>query len=424
MRRFPSNTASDAGIRQRVAVIVMAVCAAGCAVLAGCDGPSKPSSDTQAGSHLPASATARERAEFDGLLAEWRGVVGRLAKLDIQYRLLGTRDHPEIRRHFEQQLSRGEELQPRLIEAAFVAYAKRPEDNKDLINFLGSVAAMEAAREEYEIAARILQRLIDNGVESQGLYELAISTAFKANDFELAEKYLALEKKKKLHFGTINSQGFRGQIEYYREAWGKEKQRRDAESLADDLPRVKIRTNKGEIELELFENEAPNTVANFIALVEKGFYDGLTFHRVTAGETAQAGCPVGDGTGGPGYRIRSECRNPKRRCHFRGSLSMVTTAPGTSGSQFSLCLVPARQMDGQHTVFGRVVRGMEVLSKLQRRVPRDPMSVAMNPHANVMIPPADRILSATVVRKRPHPYKPEVLVDTPPPTTATHPTPQ
>ena len=113
-----------------------------------------------------------------------------------------------------------------------------------------------------------------------------------------------------------------------------------------------IKTNKGDIEVELFENEAPNTVANFITLVEKGFYNGLSFHRVLPNFMAQGGDPKGDGTGGPGYTIADECSGPNHRLHFRGSLSMAKEArPDTGGSQFFITFVPTSHLDGIHTVF-------------------------------------------------------------------------
>ena len=147
---------------------------------------------------------------------------------------------------------------------------------------------------------------------------------------------------------------------------------------------------------ELFENEAPNTVANFISLVEKGFYDGLTFHRVLPGFMAQGGCPNGTGTGGPGYSIPCECYQENHRLHFRGSLSMAHAGRDTGGSQFFLTFRPTKQLDGKHTVFGRVIKGMDVLPQIQRRDPESP-----NP------PTPDKIIEAKVLRKRDHPYEPK-----------------
>ncbi|MDO4551691.1 MAG: peptidylprolyl isomerase [Planctomycetia bacterium] len=160
-----------------------------------------------------------------------------------------------------------------------------------------------------------------------------------------------------------------------------------------------IRTNKGDITVELFENEAPNTVANFISLVESGFYNNKTFHRVIPEFMAQGGCPNGTGTGGPGYCIKCETNNPKARKHFRGTLSMAHAGKDTGGSQFFLTFVPTQHLDGMHTAFGRVITGMEVLSKLERIDPAQPLP-GQQP---------DKILEMKVLRKRPHEYIPQKL---------------
>lgn len=117
-----------------------------------------------------------------------------------------------------------------------------------------------------------------------------------------------------------------------------------------------IMENGHEIDIEFFEEDAPRTVENFQKLVSEGFYDGLTFHRVIPGFVAQGGCPNGDGTGGPGYTIDCEI-NPNK--HERGALSMAHAGRNTGGSQFFICYQPQPHLDGEHTVFGKVVNGME-----------------------------------------------------------------
>ncbi|MBC7111522.1 peptidylprolyl isomerase [Methanothermobacter thermautotrophicus] len=124
-----------------------------------------------------------------------------------------------------------------------------------------------------------------------------------------------------------------------------------------------IETVKGDIELILFEEDAPNTVVNFEKLSNSGFYDGLTFHRVIPDFVIQGGCPVGDGTGGPGYTIKCEI-NPNR--HVKGALSMAHAGRDTGGSQFFITLSPQPHLDGVHTVFGKVVRGMDVVESIER----------------------------------------------------------
>ena len=131
--------------------------------------------------------------------------------------------------------------------------------------------------------------------------------------------------------------------------------------------------------IELFENEAPKTVANFISLVNQRFYDGLTFHRVLTNFMAQGGCPKGDGSGGPGYRMDGEC-DPKVRHDRSGLLSAANSGPGTDGSQFFITFVPTPWLDDKHTIFGELIEGAEVLRKLEAAgsesgQPREPLRI-------------------------------------------------
>jgi peptidyl-prolyl cis-trans isomerase B (cyclophilin B) len=118
----------------------------------------------------------------------------------------------------------------------------------------------------------------------------------------------------------------------------------------------------GEIRIELFPEDAPKTVESFVALSKKGFYDGLVFHRVIKGFMAQTGDPKGDGSGGPGYTLKAEFNQRK---HVRGTVAMARRAdPDSAGSQFYICFAPAPHLDGQYTVFGQVVKGMEVVDQI------------------------------------------------------------
>lgn len=114
--------------------------------------------------------------------------------------------------------------------------------------------------------------------------------------------------------------------------------------------------NGEEIIIKFFDQEAPNTVANFEKLANEGFYNGLTFHRVIPGFVAQGGCPQGTGTGGPGYNIKCEINENK---HERGVIAMAHAGRDTGGSQFYITYAPQPHLDGHHTVFGKVVSGME-----------------------------------------------------------------
>lgn len=136
-------------------------------------------------------------------------------------------------------------------------------------------------------------------------------------------------------------------------------------------PRIRLATSKGDMIIELFEDECPNTVANIISLAESGFYKGMSFHRIINGFMAQGGCPNSKrgasgtpGTGGPGYRFADEF-SPKLKHDKRGILSMANAGPGTNGSQFFLCFLPTPHLDGRHSVFGQVIQGLEILDKLE-----------------------------------------------------------
>ena len=151
------------------------------------------------------------------------------------------------------------------------------------------------------------------------------------------------------------------------------------------FPLVTMETDKGTIEFVLYPDTAPNTVASFISLAQKGFYDGLTFHRVVADFVIQSGDPNGDGSGGPGYRIKAEFN---ARQHLEGTVAMARgDDPDSAGSQFYICLTPQPGLDGNYTVFGQLTRGMDVVKAIQI---------------------GDKILKVTLIRADGYP-EPEIL---------------
>lgn len=128
------------------------------------------------------------------------------------------------------------------------------------------------------------------------------------------------------------------------------------------MTRAIMETDKGTIHLDLFEQDAPNTVKNFVKLSESGFYDGLNFHRVIPNFMIQGGCPKGTGTGGPGYTIKCEINQNK---HLAGTLSMAHAGRDTGGSQFFICHSPQPHLDGVHTVFGQT-EDMDVVNAIRQ----------------------------------------------------------
>jgi cyclophilin family peptidyl-prolyl cis-trans isomerase len=339
---------------------------------------------------------AEAQARWNELFSRWQQVLERMQKIRWDYRLVSPAEARKIEQEWETLLGEGHRLEPQLIEAAYQLFRFNPKRYLEEGIFLLAVAGTYYDWDDFERAYELGLRLIEAGHPNPAVYALTGVSAYTLHEYDRAEELLRIADKQ----GVLSEGGRKvlDNLPYYRAAWDREKALREAEAKANDLPRVLLNTTQGEIEVELFENEAPNTVANFISLVEKGFYDGVPFHRVIPHFMAQTGDPTGSGFGGPGYRIACECYRPDYRIHFRGSLSMAHQGRDTGGSQFFICFMPQQHLDGKHTVFGRVIRGFQVLSKLKRRDPEDPNSGE-----------PDRIVEAKVLRKRPHPYEPATL---------------
>jgi len=328
---------------------------------------------------------------------EWKKMVARLYQVEELYRSDPAADKSALQAEYTTILDKAQQVLPGVTATAEKAYLAAPNQNKELDGFLMTNMTGYILQNDYEKAAHLGKLLTDHEFEAPTLNLLTGLALFATSDFAGAEKFLKLASESKV----TSQAGERhlSMIPKYKEMWAKEAALRQAEAKAKDLPRVKLTTTKGDIEVELFENQAPIATANFISLVEKKFYDGLNFHRVIGDFMAQAGDPKGDGTGGPGYTIPCECYQDNHRDHFRGSLSMANTGKRDSGgSQFFFTFAPTPHLDGKHTVFGRVVDGIDVLAKLQRCEPGDGVK-------------PDKIVKATVLSKRPHPYVPVTRPD-------------
>jgi cyclophilin family peptidyl-prolyl cis-trans isomerase len=352
-------------------------------------------------------AETSTRKEFDKSYDEYKAIVKQLSDLQDRYTVAKPEERPAMEKQFNELLKTGTKLRPKMLALAEQAYTEDPKDSA-LGDMLFSVVATCVATDDDEEAWRLAKVLLDSKYSKPQLKGLAGIAAFNTNRFDEAEQFFKQPQQDKVLAEQIAK--FQPLIDPERPKWDREKKIRDAEAKADDLPRVKLTVGdfrgnvKGDIVVELFENEAPNTVANFINLVEKKFYDGLVFHRVIPGFMAQGGDPEGTGRGGPGYHIADECNQPNHREHFRGSLSMAHSAePDSNGSQFFINMAATPWLDGKHTVFGRVIDGLDVLAKIQRT---QASSESDQPIPGVM---PDKILKATVVRKRDHAYEPKKL---------------
>ncbi|MFO7904079.1 MAG: peptidylprolyl isomerase [Planctomycetota bacterium] len=367
-----------------------------CGLLGGC---ASEESSRAAEANADRQDMSDARADFEDVFREWTRMLRDLHELEVAFHAAPASKREELFKEHFQTLTNGYSLEDELLSAAMRAYSMHPQKNADLKEFLLQIASMLVQAECYEDGLKVSQMLLDSDVDELAVYQNAADAAFACSKFDVAEQCLRIIDQRKGN-STENSRRL-ALMDVYKKEWKKEQELRETERLANDLPRVLLVTVRGEIELELFENEAPNTVANFIKLVEDGFYDGLTFHEVKPGVGAFSGCPLGDGTGSPGHFIRHEFEDAEPRVHFRGSLSTISEGPFANGSQFCITFLPTPQREGLSTVFGRVIRGMDVLARLQRRG-GDSLSAST---------PPDRIITAKVVRKRDHPYKPDRIPD-------------
>lgn len=374
-------------------------------IVTGCGQVSDPAraDDTAAESAPPAEASWEE------LAARMKAIEARVNEIRAEFDAADAARKAELRTEFNQLAT---ELQRDIFpDLALLAPARLEEFPDDLVaaelvmqQMFNSNRFAEAA----QLADQILAELPDNNAALNfgGMAHFAIHNFQRSHEIleHARSAGLLVDRLPRDDGSAMSLPEYLEHSQNYIDYWTEEQAIREREAAAEGeelLPQVRLTTSRGEILLELFENEAPNTVANFISLVEEGYYDGLKFHRVIPWFMAQGGCPntragaAGlPGQGGPGYRIECECFAENARRHFAGSLSMAHAGRDTGGSQFFITHLPTPLLNVDyhpeiaHTVFGRVVEGMDVVAALEI---------------------GDVIESAEVVRKRNHPYEPTTL---------------
>jgi cyclophilin family peptidyl-prolyl cis-trans isomerase len=336
----------------------------------------------------------RDSDAYPTALEQWQGHLQEVRRLRDQSSTAVGEERSSLQQKYADAIVEGEQALAQFSRVAERQVSQGGDAKEEAGEFLQIRIQDLLTRDDFEPVIQIGQLLIAQGFQTADVYEATAIAAYMTNQTQLARDYFQEAEKR----GGLDSSSKQllDSIAYREKAWDEEQRLRQAESEADDLPRVRLSTDKGDIVVELFENEAPLSVANFVHLVDQGFYDGLSFHRVLPHRMAQGGCPQGDGTGGPGYTIPCESYGDTSRRHFRGSLSMAKKSErNTAGSQFFFNFTPAQHLDGEYTVFGRILEGMDVLAKLQRRNPKNPAAA-----------PPDRILKAVVERRRDHEYQP------------------
>ena len=317
----------------------------------------------------PAAQEGPEGDPFERLYTQWNELAAQAKAKAEEFAQAGPDDRDAVRTSYNEIVGQMEQLLPELRAAAFARYEAEEAPDEELTKLVLGMLINDA------VAGRADQ-LLEEG-------ELLIE---KRCPRELLERAVKAPR-----LGLFTREALEELLLRYDEA------------VADDLPRVKITTAKGEIVVELFENEAPNTVANFISLAEKGSYNGSTFHRVLDNFVAQGGMVTDTDDGDPGYTIKCECYQENYRHHYQGSLAMAKTQARDSGnSQFYLVMernATVANLDGNYTVFGRIVSGIEVLDLITRRDPAKENQPEVG----------DTIVSVEVLRKRDHEYVPVTI---------------
>ncbi len=338
------------------------------------------------------------RKMYVAKLGEWKQMLKDLQKLRSDFDLAKPSEIAAIRKSWLETTAKADTLLPQLRNAAVAAYSESPNTDRQLTRLLVELASKALLADDYEVAEHISISMLRSSAEERKLYDIAGISSFAMHNFEDAQQYF----KKAEQLGVLSQMGnnYFGEIKNgYIKYWEQEQVIRASESKADPaerLPLIRLTTSAGVIELQLYENEAPETVGNFINLIEQGYYDGLSFHRVLQNFMAQTGCPKGDGTGGPGYHIYCECKRADFRRFFTGTLGMAHAGPNTGGSQFFITFRPTGNLNAKHTAFGRVTKGLEIMRMIARVNPDSP-DAKLNP---------DTIIKAEVISKRAHDYVP------------------
>jgi cyclophilin family peptidyl-prolyl cis-trans isomerase len=288
-------------------------------------------------------------------------------------------------------------------------YSTDPSKFGGIGNLMEEMVLKESANDRFEAIAPLAKALWENDSKhSIELLEAIAFTAYAMNDYDLAEAVL-----KKLDQQINLPTKFQYMLENasdLKNKWERELKFREAEANSTSNPRVLLLTNRGEIVVELFEDQAPQAVANFIFLVERGFFKRKLFFRVSEHFAAQNGCPQGNGKGNAGYTIPGEMKREDHRDNFRGSLFFAIAANeetkepvlDSASSQFLMSMMPLPHLDGKMTVFGRIVSGEQWLGTLAR------MDLSDEKQKKDKTNRPDFIIEATVIRKRDHKYVPEI----------------
>lgn len=366
--------------------------------------PPEGMSDQDLAAYLSQRRIKPQTEEFKKATEALREHLRKMRELIVRYNVTDdTTQAREIRRTYLEEIQPGNELHHAMISAAVKEFQSNPAENPLIGEMLVRLIERKIDVDRFEGLLEAELALVGTEFETEDLARQITMTSIALNEYDKTEEFVAPLVQDPVQGPRFKN--IRDDLRKFRENWERELELREQDAAGEPLPMVRILTTKGAMDVELFENQAPQTVANFIHLVERGYYDGLNFHRVVEHFAAQGGCPNGDGSGDDGYTIYGENDNPDSRNFFRGTLGMALAGTDTdsAGTQFFITFLPTPELHEQgFTGFGRVVEGLEVLGNLNKI---DPDAEGDKKEEQKGLMP-DEIIEITVLRKREHEYVP------------------
>lgn len=347
----------------------------------------------------PARTLAEIDAELERRFEEFRDLLKQTSQARANYfqqdRGQSVKNRQDYENHYRQARDHKDLLEKLLIEK----FEATPQPDDTLYRMVKSIAEDYFRAERMYACFALTEKLLRVRPDDDQVRILHGGSAIVSNQIEVAKDFrqswgfLIKELPKEIRYLYDDLDLIIGPYE-------REMQIRAAEAKADDLPRVLISTSRGDITVELFENEAPHTVGNFVKLVETGYYNrGLDFHRVIPGFVAQG---AQDPTGLPNYTIYDEFGSDNDRPHLAYVLAMANAdRPNSAAAEFYFTLRPVMDLNRRYAVFGRVIEGFDVVERITKTYDRED-----KPKPGVV---PDKILAAKVLRKRDHEYLPKIF---------------
>jgi len=310
---------------------------------------------------------------------------------------------------YEENLVAGNEVLEKWVPIGQQLFDKKLQQNlpieDDLTLFMTKLMIKTFDDGQYSAAYDLCQQLVKNNPENKFAEVYTARAGVLTNRFgpKIANIIRAnAEYFKKEDLISKTEQMLVGSLFYVEALFAEELKLREKDAKSGDLPRVKFATNKGSFVVELFEDEAPETVANFISLVESKYYDGLVFHTVISQTAAETGLVDENFSArGVDYTIYDENKKPNARKVFAGSLAMYRDLPNTANARFFVAMAALPSLNEKHTVFGRVIEGMDSVYGLNKTYK---LEEEQQIKIEDVVP--DKVISATVLRKRDHEYAP------------------